>query len=304
MGKYFLSLHLFDAAPAPGPAPAPAAATVDGTTDTSTDGKGADAETEVIYGKPAEDEPQEGAPRQKGTDFEAEFERLIKGDYKSAYEKRMQNALKDRFKNANATEKQFKEAQKVLDTVALRYGKEPSDVNGLLAALDGDTAHLTQRALENGVTEDQQKMIDQGIRAQAELARLQKQQRVQNDLNAWMQESETLKATYPNLDVLAEINHPETGEDFLYDLQRGKSVAEAYRRAPVDEITSGLMQHTAQKATEKVISDIKARGMRPPENGSGSAAPAKLYKSDPSQWDDKDIERVRKAAMEGQRIRL
>lgn len=315
--SYFLNLSLFDAAGATGAGPASTGAASDPASGGSTDpAKGdnaaAAAEPEVIYGKPPAEEAkgQSGASEKREgegegqVDFDAEFDKLIKGDFKDAYNTRIQKTLSERFKRADATEKQYAAAQKVLDAAALRYGLDPNDTDALIKAFDKDKSWLTQKAMQNGVSEEMQLEIEKGQRAQAELGRLRQQSQLQANLNGWMEEGSALQATYPGLDVLAEINNPETGKKFLNTLRAGNSVEDAYFLVHKDKILGGAMQYTAQKATEKVTNDIKARGLRPTENGASGAASARVYKSDPSSWDDKDIDRVRKEAQSGKRIIL
>lgn len=57
-------------------------------------------------------------------------------------------------------------------------------------------------------------------------------------------------------------------------LRSGVDARTAYEVVHKDEIIGGAMQYTAQRVQEKVVNDIRARGMRPPENGgSGHRAP-------------------------------
>lgn len=317
MGKsHFLNLSLFDgsgsgsgAGASTGNAATSAAPATAPVENSAKDGQAAPA-VEVVYGKApaAEAKGQDGAAAKQApevkVDYDAEFEKLIKGDYKDAYDKRMKGALQDRFKKADATERQFLEAQKFLDAAALRYGKDPSDVAGLMEAFDSDKAWLAQESLTSGKSEDEILEHRQLLRDRAELQRMRQQQQVQGDLNRWLAEGAALQGTYPGLDVLAELNNPQSGSEFLGLLRSGVGVDKAYKAVHMDEILGGAMQLSAQKATEKVTNDIKARGMRPSENGASGAAPARVYKSDPSKWDDKDIDRVRKQVLAGETIRL
>jgi hypothetical protein len=278
MEKYFLNLRLFDEGGEP-------------------------PEAEVVYGNPPEGGNDNNAAAE--VDYDAVFEKLIKDErYKPSYDKRMGAAIKDRFKSADADKKQLASAQRFLDAASVRYGVDPADIDGLLAAMDDDSGYIEQQSMQSGMSVDAFKQHQSLLRDSRELQRMRENQQAQTDLNGWMEEAAALKETYPNLNVLAEIGNPQTGNRFLGALRNGLTVEDAYFMVHRNELMGGVMQHTAQKAVEKVTNDIKARGMRPAENGAGGGAPAKVYKNDPSAFTDDDVERVHRMMLEGKKIEL
>ena len=109
---------------------------------------------------------------------------------------------------------------------------------------------------------------------------------------------------YPGLSLEAEANDPETGEQFMRLLSSGVDVRTAYEVIHKDDIISGAMHYTAQKVKEKTVNDIRARGLRPQENGAQGSTAAKVVKSDPKSWTDKDMDEVIRRVAAGERIVL
>ena len=111
----------------------------------------------VVYGK----QPQESAPaaevqkeepkQEPVVDRHAEFEAMIKGDYKEAFDKRTQDIVQKRLKGAKETEERLTAMNPLLDILSARYGVDASDTAGLIKALEGDDAFFEQAAAENNM---------------------------------------------------------------------------------------------------------------------------------------------------------
>jgi len=306
MGKFFLDLHLFGDGGGVG-AGAGTESAAAATTGAQASEKGIedDEGDGVVYGKPPEGEPSQKAAAQPDPKARAaEFEKLIKGDYKAEYDARMQKAITERFKNSKQMEAELSKSRDVLNALGLRYGKDPGDVQGIIAALDEDKTWLAQEALQRGVSEDELLRVRSLERDSAELARMRQRNELADNWNRWSIEGESLKTTFPGFDLETEMRNPETGERFFGLLQKGNSVEDAYFNIHRHDILGGAMQYTAQKIAENTTADIRARGLRPPENGGSGSAPAKVYKSDPSQFDDTDLDRVTRAILAGKKVNL
>lgn len=63
------------------------------------------------------------------------------------------------------------------------------------------------------------------------------------------------------------------------------------------------MAYTAQKVREKVVEDIRARGMRPSENGAVSS-PAAVTKTDVNALTKAQREEIEKRVLRGEKIRF
>lgn len=137
-------------------------------------------------------------------------------------------------------------------------------------------------------------------RTEEERARQENADRI---LAGWMQQTEQVKQAYGSFDLRNEINDPETGERFLGLLRSGVDVKTAYEVIHKDDIIGGAMQYTAQQVEKRTVDAIRARGMRPQENG-GSSAAAVIRKTDPKSFTRKDREEISRRVLRGERIEL
>lgn len=257
------------------------------------DGEGGEAPAEQAEAAAAE--PQE-------VDRDAEFEALIKGDYKDQFESRMKKGLDRRFKAAKQTEQQLRDATAIIDRMKLNYGVYTNEE--LTAALERDNAIVARRAAENGLTEEQQRRMDRLEYDSKAYAEAQKQQeeeaRTQQQLLKWRTEEETMRTLFPGFSL------DEEAEDelFMQMLSSGIPMEAAYKARHIDDIIGGTVQYAVAKTKEKVTNDIRARGLRPTENGAQGSVAAKVVKSDPSTWTDEQIEDFKRRTLAGERIAL
>lgn len=266
----------------------------------------------VKYGK-QEDAPAAGSTepaKQNNPDAaearKAEFEKLIKEDYRDLYDERVQKIVKDRLKDHNALKSKVDSLDPVLDMLSSKYGVDKEDAKALAKALEEDSSYYEQEALEKGLTVEQLKQMKKLERENAEFKRAAQEQ--QKKANAdkifaqWQQQSDVLKTVYPGFDLQYEASHPETGSRFMALLGNGVDVKTAYEVIHKDEIMGGAMQYTAQTVQQKVVNDIKARGMRPPENGVSGTGAAVVTKKDPSKLTNKELAEISKLVRAGERI--
>lgn len=212
---------------------------------------------------------QEAGAQQQTVDRAAQFDAMIKGEYKEEYERRFKQGLDRRFKETESLRQQAEAAKPLMELLAGKYGVDAADMNALLKAAEADESYYEAEAAEKGLTVQQLKQFKQMERENTQLkAAQQERQRIEraNQVQArWMQESEALKGIYPNFDFAQEAQN----EKFVRLLKSGVDVRTAYEVTHNDEIISGAMQFTAQKVKEKTVNDIRARGMRPDEGGLG-----------------------------------
>ena len=200
----------------------------------------------------------------------AEFDSLIKGEYKQEYDKRFKQGLDRRFRETETLRQQTEAAKPLMELLAGKYGVDAGDMSAILKAAEADESYYEAEAAEKGLSVQQLKDFKRMERENAQLrAAAAERQRVEqaNQVQArWMQEAEALKGIYPGFDFQQEAQN----ESFARLLRSGVDVRTAYEVAHHDEIISGAMQFTAQKVQEKTVNDIKARGMRPDEGGLGN----------------------------------
>lgn len=235
-------------------------------------------------------------------DREAEFEKLIKGEYKDLYDARMQDTIQKRLKGQKETVDKYEALAPTLDTLAKKYGVDASDIDALNKAIEEDDAYYEEEALEKGVTVEQLKQIRKMERENAELKKLRDEQNAkeaaEKKVAGWMEESKQVKAIYPQFDLRGEMQNPK-----FIDLLRvpGVDVRTAYELTHKDEIIAGAMQFTAKAVEKKIADKIAANGARPTENGLNSQS-ASLTKSDVSQLSKADILDVQRRVARGEKI--
>lgn len=247
-------------------------------------------------------EAAEAAETPQEVDRDAEFDALIKGDYKDQFESRMKKNIDRRFKSAQKTEAALADANKIIEQMKMQYGVFTNEE--LSAALERDTDIIKRRAAENGLTEDQQRRMDRleyDSRAHAEAQRQQEEEaRTQQTLLKWRQEEEAMRNTFPDFSLDEESGN----EQFMQLLSSGVSMDAAYKCVHMDEIIGGTLQYAVAKTKEKVTNDIRARGLRPQENGAQGSVAARVVKKDPSTWTDKEMDDVIRRVRSGELITL
>lgn len=262
------------------------------------DGEGAPAAAEGQ----AEAAAEVAAEPQQEVDRDAEFEALIKGDYKDQFESRVKKNLDRRFKAAQKTEAALANANKIIEQMKMQYGVFTDEE--LSAALAKDTDIVRRRAAENGLTEEQQRRMDRleyDSKAHAEALRQQEEEaRTQQTLLKWRQEEEAMRNTFPDFSLDEESGN----EQFMQLLSSGVSMDAAYKCVHMDDIIGGTLQYAVAKTKEKVTNDIRARGLRPTENGAQGSVAARVVKKDPSTWTDKEMDDVIRRVRSGELITL
>jgi len=240
----------------------------------------------------------------------AEFEQLIKGQYREEYNERAQKMIDSRFKQVKALEEQanrVKDLEPVLELLGSKYGVDGTDVNKLIKAIQEDDSYYQEEAMQKGMSVEALKHIKEIERENAQFKRAQQemeQRRHQEQIQAdWMRQGDALKQVYPNFDLRTECGDPDTGARFVDLLANGIDVRTAYEVIHKDDLIGSAMQYTAQAIQQKTVNDIRARGMRPPENGGNSSA-ATTQKIDPGKLTKKERDALARRAMRGERIVL
>lgn len=273
----------------------------------------------VQYGK-APQQAEQAAPLEQRKDTQtiqveqptaqerkAAFEALIKGEYKDLFAERTQQIINDRFRQTKGLETQLQQLEPVLQLLSQRYGVDAKDSAALAKAVEEDDSYYEQEAADKDLTVAQLKEFKRMERENAQFRRTEEERARQENadriLSGWMQQSEQVKQTYGSFDLRSEINDPETGERFLGLLKSGVDVKTAYEVIHKDDIIGGAMQYTAQQVEKRTVDAIRARGMRPQENG-GSSAAAVIRKTDPKSFTRKDREEISRRVLRGERIEL
>lgn len=257
----------------------------------------------VKYGIQEEAAPAAEVQQTATPDRNAEFEKLIKGEYKDLYDARMQDTIQKRLKGTKETVDKYNALTPTLELLGKKYGVDASDIEALTKAIEDDDSYYEQEAMENGMTVQQLKDFKRMQRENAELRSQMQEQKRQENANklyaSWMNQAEEAKKVYPGFDMKSEMNNPE----FVKLLRSNVDVRTAYEVLHKDEIIPAAMQFTAKTVEQKLTNKIIANGARPSENGMNSQGAA-VVKSDVSQLSKADRAEIIRRVQRGEKIRF
>ncbi len=265
----------------------------------------------VVYGKqaevggsqdPAGSQTVPTGPADTATpNREAEFQKLIKGEYKDLYDAQVQNIVQNRLKNVKDTADKYTALEPVLELIAKKYGVKSDDTQAIIKAMEDDDAYYEEEAIEKGLTVEQVKEYHKISRENSELKRQLEEQQTRENANrlyaSWMQQAQETKTIYPGFDLNLELQNPK----FVDLLKANVNVRTAYEVIHQAEIIPALIR-TAESHTEKAVVDkIAAKGMRPAENGTSPTSTATV-KTDVSQLTKADRQEIARRVARGERI--
>lgn len=285
-----LNLHLFDGE---------GAAMGEGTGDPSqsNDSEVVDDKSKVIYGKQNDTDSEIEQPE---VDRRADFEKLIKGEYKKEFNERAERIVKSRLDAERKSQAQ--KQQPLMELLANKYGvdaKSESLSEDLYKAIEDDRSFWERGAMERGLSVDQYKQMQKLEMENAQFKELAEAQQRTEQVNQIMEEAEALKEIYPGFDLDIEMENPD-----LMDLLRVNiPLRTAFEVIHKDEIMEGAMRYTAQTIQQKTINDIRSRGLRPSENGTKSAASA-TYKQTVADLTNEDMDEIIRRVQRGEKIRF
>lgn len=264
-----------------------------------TSGRGENAQVAAVQKEAAENGRTDSQAKRN-----AEFNRLVRGEFKDIYDARMEETVKNRLKGSKETVEKYNSLLPVLETLGRKYGVDASDTQALSKAIEEDDSFYEEEALEKGISVKELKEIRRMEKENAELKRQLDEQRARENADRlvaeWIDQGEKLKEIYPSFNLDSEMENPK-----FTDLLRvpGVDVRTAYELIHKDDIIAGAMQFTAQTVEKKLADKIRAGGVRPAENGMNSQA-ASLVKSDVSQLTKADRAEIIRRVSRGERIRF
>lgn len=259
----------------------------------------------VVYGKQStgnaepEEKPAEVGSSNTADQKRADFQALIRGEYADLYKEEVSNIVKRRVGETKELQEKLSKQDSVLQVLSQKYGE--TDMDKLLSAIEADDAYYEQEALDKGLTVEQLKAYkkmeaeNRSLREAREEA--ERRRGADETVAKWRQQGEMTKAIYPDFDMETEIQN----DDFTSLLRAGVDVKTAYQVIHQDEILGGAMQYTAQQVAKATTDNIRARGMRPSENGATSNAPANV-KTDVTKLTKKDRAEIARRVARGDNI--
>lgn len=226
------------------------------------------------------------------------FQDMIHGEYRDIYNEEVQKIVRRRVKDANEMRETIAKHQPVIDMLMQRYHIENGDVGKLTEALEQDDAMWEDAAYDAGMTIDQYKQFQKLRRENQELVRAQRmrdgEEAAQKQLQEWYREAEEVKNQYPDFDLQAETQNPQ----FLSLLKVGVPMDHAYKVLHMEE----LMSQAVLQAEQNVVSNVRAKGTRPRENGTSSYSSDFVVKSDVHQLTKEDRARIAEKVAKGATI--
>ena len=191
---------------------------------------------------------------------EQAFEALITGQYKDLYDAKVQGILNEqtaKFKRAEAASAKM---QNVMDVLAQRYGKDVTDYDGILSALDGDTALYEAEAAEAGMDVSQFMRMKQLERQNSAFLREQEMRRQEAANRAEFakiaQQGEALKQKYPNFDLRTELSNPNTVKllkagialETVYEVNHRREMQAAAAAVGAQRVAAGVAENQSRAA--------------------------------------------------------
>ena len=221
----------------------------------------------------ADAQPQSEAP----AGDPGEFEKLIKGPYKQAYDSRVKAILQQRLKSSRDAVEAMRTLEPTLKLLREHYGLAEGDYDAL-----GKAVGAQYRPVDPA---EQQRQAEE---IQAGADRLAAQ---------WKQEEREIREIYPGFHLAEEMRDPR----FTALLKSRVDMRTAYEICHKDEIIPAAMQYAAQTVERKLAESLRSGGLRPSENGI-SASPAAVPGSRVAQMSRKEIRDACLRVQRGEKI--
>ena len=309
MDKYNINLQFFADGGAAGGDGGAAAATAGDTTGVQAPDAGVRKNSRkrenplanVQYGKQQGTEQHAASAQEPAADQgEETFDSLIKGKYKADFDAHVQNIVRNRFKANAENEAQLEAYKPLMEALGKKFNVDPADIEGMTRAVSYDPEELEMEALQRGMSVDSLMTIKK-LEAQNEKLTQQQnksiaEQRMQAHFNQLAQDSEGLKAMYPNFDLMTEMQNPTFAR--LTAPGVGISVQQAYELVHMEEIK----QQNAKQQALAYANSVRANGARPSENGLTGDQGAQTVKSDPNMLTSADRAEIKRRVMRGEKI--
>lgn len=261
--------------------------------------------SKVVYGK--QPVVAENTSSNTQDDAQSRYNEYRNGEGKDFINKEIENAVKRRFKDHSELKKSNGKMQSVMNAVAMKYGIDPTDTDGILKAVAEDESYYETAADEAGMSVEQYKKMKQLEAENAQLQAIRQEEDRRKEFDAkyaeWSMQADFARNEYPNLDLNTEMQN----KDFFGLLTRGIDVKTAYQVIHQDEIVQSAIstatQRTAQAVQQQTVNNIRSKGLRPDESA-GSSQAGFTFKTDPHKWTKADREEIAKRVAMGEKIRL
>lgn len=248
---------------------------------------GIDAEKEAALSAPQTGEGSFDAESEK----EAEFEKLISGEYKKAFGKKVSKIISRRLKEVKEMREENEKNAQIIKMLMEKYDITDRDTQKLERMIKSDMNTT------NSFQEKNAELIRRLIAENTYLKKNREEQlrkiRERSFAQKLREQVEETKKIYRDFDLEKELKNPE----FARLLRVGVSVKNAYEVTNIDKI----MDKNTKEAEKHVVNSIRAKGARPVENGS-SPTSGVILSSDISKLTKKQRAELAKRAAKGEMI--
>lgn len=260
---------------------------------------GADAQDAAVSNESETNHPQPSPEERK-----AQYAKF-KEDFKDEYNAEVQGLVKDRLKKSNErlnAAREFKsKSDKVFEALAVMYGLDASDYDGITRAVENDNSFYEEKAVAAGMDVNEYRKLQQMKRENEQLRQQNedyvRQQQREQQYRTWIQQGQQTKEIYPNFDIDAESQNP----DFMRLLNSGVDVKTAFEVVHKDEILTAGMRYAANQTAAKMKQNAGANANRPTENGISEHA-ASSATIDVNKITNEQLEDLIRRAKSGERI--
>lgn len=262
----------------------------------------------VRYGKQGQQGSVPAEQAQETTEADPESEwKAAKEKYKDYFNKDTSSIVQDRLKNSKQAEATLAKLAPLLEQTAKKYGKEATDIDGLMAAYTDDDSLYEEEAAEAGMPVSAYKQLKQlqadKQAADEQAARTLQEQQVQQHIQGMIASFDRdVKSVFPGADLRTELQNPDFRR--LTSPEVGISPKDAYWLVHRQEIEAMTVQTVARKTQQKLSQSVQSGMNRPAENGSRDVSPALDIRDDPSKWSKMDREEVKRRVRNGEKIIL
>ena len=219
------------------------------------------------------------ATNEQGTTDKLSYDELIKSDdYKNEHKAYMDKTIGERLKKYKGLEENFGKQKAILDSVALKYGVDPSDENFLevlTQKVEEDDSYYENYAMEHDISAEEARRIVTMERKAAQFDR-EKEQREREEqarhrIMVLRQNAERTKAQFPDFDLDTEMKDERFRR--LCMATNGDTTA-AFKACHHDEIVANTMRIASKQIQNQTAQAVSANKARPKENGLSSQAPS------------------------------
>ncbi len=231
----------------------------------------------------------------------AEFEKLIKGEYRDQFEQRIKDNLKRRFKESSSLKQRISQSDEIINMLKIKYGINENGLDGLAEAIKNDNGFLKEEAQKQGIepdilqklrtlefeNESMKRQIEDGL----------EERKLRETVDSWITDAKDLSESYPDFDLEIEAQNPK----FYSLLKSGLDLKSAYYATHHEDIVKKMMEKASEEASVKITDSIRARGTRPNENGLSGRSTA-IIKTDVSKLTPKERADIAKRVMRGEEI--